>query len=103
MVGLGTSGECSLIVAFLALETWWNVQLAAHWRCLLSRLNIGTDNATAVVTACVILQNTCEEKGHEVYWQEPDRDLLVIPFSDEPVQALDSHQKTTGTAVREEH
>ncbi|KAM6472263.1 uncharacterized protein PHA67_004530 [Liasis olivaceus] len=56
-------------------------RLKARWQCLTGRLPVAEENVVAVVTACVVLHNICEMKGHvlqeglevpsPVLWHEP--------------------------------
>ncbi|XP_063152340.1 uncharacterized protein LOC134492110 [Candoia aspera] len=62
-------------------------RLKARWQCLTGRLPVAEENVVAVVTACVVLHNICETKGHvlqggleapgPVLWHEPsEQDCL---------------------------
>uniref|UniRef100_A0A8D0E4K9 DDE Tnp4 domain-containing protein n=1 Tax=Salvator merianae TaxID=96440 RepID=A0A8D0E4K9_SALMN len=41
-------------------------RLKARWRRLTTRLPVAEENVGAVITACVVLHNICEKKGHAV-------------------------------------
>lgn len=52
--------------------------LKAHWRCLTSQIPMAEENITAVITACLVLHNICESKGHTVLMQIEDPPSIII-------------------------
>ncbi|XP_054832746.1 uncharacterized protein LOC129342904 [Eublepharis macularius] len=54
-------------------------RLKGRWQCLLHRLKAREENVVTIVTACVILHNLCEAKGHEVLGSLTDPTPLTMP------------------------
>ncbi|XP_054843582.1 putative nuclease HARBI1 [Eublepharis macularius] len=50
-------------------------RLKGRWRCLRSQLMVAEENVTCIATACVVLHNICELKGHGI----PEDDSPVRP------------------------
>ncbi|XP_054836342.1 uncharacterized protein LOC129330336 [Eublepharis macularius] len=53
--------------------------LKGCWQCLLHRLKAREENVVTIVTACVILHNLCEAKGHAVLGSLTDPTPLTMP------------------------
>ncbi|XP_054843559.1 uncharacterized protein LOC129335132 [Eublepharis macularius] len=53
--------------------------LKGRWQCLLHRLKAREENVVTIVTACVILHNLCEAKGHAVLGSLTDPTPLTMP------------------------
>ncbi|XP_054832328.1 uncharacterized protein LOC129327597 [Eublepharis macularius] len=54
-------------------------RLKGRWQCLLHRLKAREENVVTIVTACVILHNLCEAKGHAVLGSLTDPTPLTMP------------------------
>ncbi|XP_054846352.1 uncharacterized protein LOC129336948 [Eublepharis macularius] len=54
-------------------------RLKGRWQCLLHRLRAREENVVTIVTACVILHNLCEAKGHGVLGSLRDPTPLTMP------------------------
>ncbi|XP_054853248.1 uncharacterized protein LOC129341918 [Eublepharis macularius] len=54
-------------------------RLKRRWQCLLHRLKAREENVVTIVTACVILHNLCEAKGHAVLGSLTDPTPLTMP------------------------
>ncbi|XP_054842101.1 uncharacterized protein LOC129334205 [Eublepharis macularius] len=74
-------------------------RLKARWRCLTMRLPVFEENIATVITACVILHNICEEKGHGILVDLCDP-APPIPNNEEDYYRNDNCHKEEGKCVR---
>ncbi|XP_077188605.1 endonuclease 8-like 2 isoform X1 [Paroedura picta] len=75
-------------------------RLKTRWRCLTMRLPVFEENITTVITACVILHNICEEKGHSVVVDLSDSAPSLISGDEEDYYRNDNCRKEEGKRVR---
>ncbi|XP_054831616.1 putative nuclease HARBI1 [Eublepharis macularius] len=75
-------------------------RLKARWQCL-TVLPVAEENAIAVVTACVILHNICEERGHAVLGDLRERQALLFPTNEETYKCNDDCHSAAGNTVRD--
>ncbi|XP_048373451.1 protein ANTAGONIST OF LIKE HETEROCHROMATIN PROTEIN 1-like [Sphaerodactylus townsendi] len=76
-------------------------RLKARWRCLTMRLPVFEENITTVITACVILHNICEEKGHGIVVDLCDSVSPPVSVDEEDYYRNDNCQKEEGKRVRD--
>uniref|UniRef100_A0A803TFY7 SCAN box domain-containing protein n=1 Tax=Anolis carolinensis TaxID=28377 RepID=A0A803TFY7_ANOCA len=58
-------------------------RLKSRWGCLSSHLTVAEKNFVPIVSACVVLHNICETKGHVLTPQVPARRKHVLPAQEE--------------------
>ncbi|XP_048345353.1 putative nuclease HARBI1 [Sphaerodactylus townsendi] len=76
-------------------------RLKARWQCL-TVLPVAEENATAVVTACVILHNICEERGHAVLGDLCKPQTVFCPANEETYECNeDACHSSAGNTVRD--
>ncbi|XP_054849635.1 uncharacterized protein LOC129339053 [Eublepharis macularius] len=76
-------------------------RLKARFRCLSHRLQAREKNVVSIVTACVVLHNLCEDRGHEILGEVGTVDpLLISRVEGQEREMLDNHLEQ-GKAVRE--
>ncbi|XP_054843715.1 putative nuclease HARBI1 [Eublepharis macularius] len=76
-------------------------RLKSKWRCLATRLNCREENVVAVVTACTILHNICEEHGHNSLCHMGDPNPVLVPQEEEAGLEPDRSHLEEGKVVRE--
>ncbi|XP_054826090.1 uncharacterized protein LOC129323587 [Eublepharis macularius] len=76
-------------------------RLKARWRCLAHRLQVREHNVVAIVTACVVLHNLCESKGHPIIGGgRPPAPILVSSF-EETEDTSNNRHLAEGKKVRD--
>lgn len=76
-------------------------RLKARWRCL-TVLPVAEENARAVVMACVILHNICEEKGHPIPGDLHEPLSVLFPANEETHECNDKDCcSVAGNVVRD--
>ncbi|XP_060094625.1 uncharacterized protein LOC132571848 [Heteronotia binoei] len=76
-------------------------RLRARWQCL-TVLPVAEENATAVVTACVILHNICEERGHAVQGDLCEPQAVLSPANEGTYKCIeDDRSSVAGNTVRD--
>ncbi|XP_015282244.1 PREDICTED: putative nuclease HARBI1 [Gekko japonicus] len=76
-------------------------RLRARWRCM-TVLPVTEENATAVVMACVILHNICEERGHVVQGDLCETQAVLSPADEGTYQCSDDDCcSAAGNSVRD--
>ncbi|XP_054841812.1 uncharacterized protein LOC129333895 [Eublepharis macularius] len=76
-------------------------RLKSRWRCLAARLNCREENVVTVVSACVILHNICEARGHPVSCENGDLRHVPVPQEEEEGLENDRDHLEEGKAVRD--
>lgn len=107
MTPYGGHGDSRRTLFDRHLNRAWDVvegafrRLKARWQCLTARLPVAETNVTAVITACVILHNICEESGHAVLGELSEPVPITAPQPTEPCLANDNSHRIAGECVRE--
>ncbi|XP_020633931.3 uncharacterized protein LOC110070590 [Pogona vitticeps] len=76
-------------------------RLKGRWQRLTARLPVAEDNVVAVVTACAVLHNICELKGHAVQEGLEASDSIMLPEYDEEPCPYSLRDVRKGERVRE--
>ncbi|XP_054828310.1 uncharacterized protein LOC129344072 [Eublepharis macularius] len=76
-------------------------RLKARWRCLSHRLQVREHNVIAVVTACVVLHNLCESRGHPITGRGAAPETILVSHGEG--QELTTHHRhlAEGKVVRD--
>ncbi|XP_062977814.1 uncharacterized protein LOC134395583 [Elgaria multicarinata webbii] len=75
-------------------------RLKARWRCLTARLPLRQENIVPVITACVVLHNICETKGHDLLEGNEETGPLLLPDAADEYKQGDDHHFREGKEVR---
>ncbi|XP_042310079.1 uncharacterized protein LOC121923591 [Sceloporus undulatus] len=75
-------------------------RLRGRWQCLTGRLPLAEENVVAVVTACVVLHNICESKGHVLQEGVKVPDQVLLPECEEEVHLYNERDVEEGEAIR---
>ncbi|XP_028559424.2 uncharacterized protein LOC114582510 [Podarcis muralis] len=75
-------------------------RLKARWRCLTARLPVAEENVLAVVTACVVLHNICETKGHVVPEGVDISEHVLLAAYNEDCHSYETSSESGGEEVR---
>ncbi|XP_054836350.1 uncharacterized protein LOC129330343 [Eublepharis macularius] len=76
-------------------------RLKGRWQCLLHQLKAREENVVTIVTACVILHNLCEAKGHGVLGSLLDPTPLTMPGDGLEYRENDRGMLEEGKEVRD--
>ncbi|XP_054846385.1 putative nuclease HARBI1 [Eublepharis macularius] len=76
-------------------------RLKSRFRCLATRLNCREENVVTVVSACVILHNICEERGHQLLGDRGDPRPVMVPPEEDAVLEQDRSHLEEGKIVRD--
>ncbi|XP_054825978.1 uncharacterized protein LOC129323464 [Eublepharis macularius] len=76
-------------------------RLKSRFRCLATRLNCREENVVTVVSACVILHNTCEERGHQLLGDRGDPRPVMVPPEEDAVLEQDRSHLEEGKIVQD--
>ncbi|XP_054831196.1 uncharacterized protein LOC129342790 [Eublepharis macularius] len=72
-----------------------------RWRCLSRRLQVREQNVVSVVTACAVLHNLCEERGHPVLGDLESPEPIRIQADEDDDMATNGENLAAGKVVRE--
>ncbi|KAM6471782.1 uncharacterized protein PHA67_002021 [Liasis olivaceus] len=75
-------------------------RLKARWRCLTARLPVAEENVASVISACAVLHNICEARGHVLSCSLLAQEYLVIPHR-KTVEPKDDQNLLEGKCVRD--
>uniref|UniRef100_A0A8D0CDG2 KRAB domain-containing protein n=1 Tax=Salvator merianae TaxID=96440 RepID=A0A8D0CDG2_SALMN len=75
--------------------------LKSRWRCLSTTLEVSEENIPSVISACVILHNICESKGHSIRELEYQEMSIYLAPDAEQNYEDDWKHAVEGRAVRE--
>ncbi|KAF7237348.1 Protein ANTAGONIST OF LIKE HETEROCHROMATIN PROTEIN 1, partial [Varanus komodoensis] len=77
-------------------------RLKARWQCLTNRLPVAEENVVPVVTACAVLHNICETKGHALQEGLDIPDHILLPdYNEEESCPCNNRDVEEGEVVRD--